>query len=307
VQVTQYEDTVLHALHSEFLYVRFFDVDIRGKGNLIKPKAVANFADPLPNQTIIPVVYITTRALNAMSWNTLHDYAKSIADLLAKKSAEINLHPSEIQIDCDWTTGNKSRYFELLRQLKAQPFFKEKTISATIRLFQAKYAAVAGVPPVGKGLLMVYNMDKLTDFQVENSIITEKTAKEYLDNVGSYPLPLDVALPIYSWTLLFHNNLLAGILRDVTKNDLRNHLLFKRQTNNRYQVSKDTLFEGYPLKKGDIIRYESSSFGTLNTVARYLSDKLKSDSFRVLLYHCDSLNFRNYSKNELEKIFRDFN
>lgn len=307
VSISAFEDSAMKSLHSQFLYVRFFDVDLSPDGNNIKPKAIANFSKPLPQQRIVPVVFITTRALNKMSANRISFYAANIADLLAKKCAGIGIEPNEIQIDCDWTTSNKGNYFEFLRKLKKQPFLKGKKISATIRLYQEKYAKSAGIPPVDKGLLMVYNMNKLTDFRVKNSIITKKTAKDYLDNVGSYPLPLDIALPIYSWTLLFEDAQLKGILREVKEKDLTNPVLFEKQPNNRYLVLLDTIFKGYRLKKGAVIRYENSSFETLNSVAKYLSEKMQQDTFRVLLYHCDSLNFSNYSKDELEKIFSDFN
>lgn len=307
VNILPFEDSVMQTLHSHFLYLRFFDVDVAPGGKGVKPKAIINFGKHLPNQEIIPVVFITTRALNLMNRRALDFYAENISRLLARKAAEIHLNPSEIQIDCDWTVSNKELYFALLKKLKKQPFFKEKLLSATIRLYQSKYTVAAGIPPVDKGLLMVYNMDDLTDFKVENSIITSKTAKNYLDNIASYPLPLDIALPIFSWTLFFDQHAqLKGILREVNGKDLKNESLFEKVSEHRYQVRNDTFYKGYALKKGNILRRESSNFKTIHKVAKYISDKISADSFRLLLYYCDSINFTHYSKYELEKIYSDF-
>lgn len=307
VQLNHFEDSIITALQGKYLYIRFFDVDLSPDGKSVKPIAVADFNKTRPQQKIVPVVFITTRALHKMTPTGTEYYAKNIAALLEKKCKEISTTPDEIQIDCDWTTANKETYFEFLRNLKKQAFLSNKLISATIRLYQEKYIKEAGIPPVDKGLLMVYNMDKLTDFNAKNSIISIETAKKYLDYVTSYPLHLDVALPIYSWTLLFDNAGLQGILRDVGAGDLKNNSIFRQQSGNRFLVKCDTLYKGYQLKKGSVIRYENSSFETLNSVAQYLSGKIRQDSFRVLLYHADSLNLSNYTVHELEKIYTDFN
>lgn len=307
VNVSDYERAVMDSLQSEYLYIRFFDVDINKDGSNVRPKAVVNFGKIIPAQEIIPVVFITTRALNVMPGKKLDFYAKNIALLIKNKAASIHLQPKEIQIDCDWTDGNKYLYFALLKTLKKQPYLRGKTISATIRMYQAKYPGRAGVPPVDKGLLMVYNMGELTNFYEKNSIITVKMAKQYLDHIAAYPLPLDIALPVYSWSLLFHKSNFTGILRSVYYRDLQNTSLFTQQENNRYLVRADTLFKGYYLKAGDLIRYENADFNTVNTIAEYLSSNIKTDSLRILLYHCDSLNFKNISGHEMEKIFSTFN
>src|SRR5690606_5738679 len=107
-------------------------------------------------------------------------------------------------------------------------YFKDKILSVTIRLHQVKYLAAAGIPPADKGLLMVYNIDNLRNVKVENSILNTQSAKSYLEKVGAYPLPLDVALPIFQWTLLFEAEQLKGILRDVSSTDLQNDPLLEK-------------------------------------------------------------------------------
>lgn len=306
VSLSPFEQRYMDSLGSQELFTRFFDVDLSANGKDIQPLAIVNFGENPPTQTIIPVVFITPRALNAMKWPTLSSYAEKIATLLAEKCREISLDPKEIQIDCDWTSTNKAFYFQLLKNLKQQAFFKNKKLSVTIRLHQVKYILAAGVPPADRGLLMVYNMDKLDDHLVDNSIISEETTASYLSNLATYPLPLDIALPIYSWTLLFRNNQLKGIIRNYSLEDFSNSTNLKMSDKKRYQVQLDTVFKGYALKKGDNLRFENSDFNVILSVANQLSKKLKSDSTTILLYHCDSINFSKYPAHELEKIFTSF-
>src|SRR5690606_10207449 len=152
----------------------------------------------------------------------------------------------------------------LLKILKTQPFFQNKTVSATVRLHQIKYQKQNGIPPVDKGLLMVYNMDKLTDIHVHNSIISLQTAKQYLSSIDKYPILLDIALPIYSWTLLFNqkNGALRGILRNIRQTDLDNNAIFIPENRQHFRIATDTVYKGYALKKGDIIRHEQADFQT---------------------------------------------
>src|SRR5699024_9932073 len=146
-------------------------------------------------------------------------------------------------------------------------------------------------------------MNNLKNSTVKNSIINLQTAKQYLSYLSGYPLSLDIALPIYSWALLFEKNKTTpwgkldfkGILRHIDLQDLTNENLFKHQRQNRYLVKNDTFYENYLLEKGELIRLEQADYKTIHQVANYLSSQLKQDSLRVILYQSDSINFKNYT------------
>jgi len=54
------------------------------------------------------------------------------------------------------------------------------------------------VPPVDKGLLMFYNMGKISpDLNARNSIYNRADAEAYLESLPNYRLSLDVALPVF--------------------------------------------------------------------------------------------------------------
>lgn len=295
----------MDSLQAQTLYTRFFDVTLDNH-NTPNPSAMANFSKNLPEQAIIPVVYITKEAINKMPWPKLDFYARNISKLIKQKADSIHIHPKEIQMDMDWNAGNRDIYFALLEKIKAQPYLQNKTLGATIRLHQVKYKDKTGVPPVDKGLLMVYNMDDLTDYAVENSILTLETTKDYLETVDDYPLSLDIALPIYSWTLLFKADGFSGILRNIQEKDLQNNPLFTKKEKNRYLITRDTIFKGYPLQNGQYLRHEKADFKSVDQVARYLSDKITADSLNILLYQSDSLNFQEFTYENMETIFTDF-
>jgi len=304
VNVSDYENRYMDSLKTDRFYLRFFDVDAEGKK--VSPKAIINLGKGLPKHPIVPVVFITPAGLNALSWKELGFYARNIAALIGEKANEIGIVPTEIQIDCDWTQNNKELYFELLNRLKQQAYFKGKLLSVTIRLHQVKYLAAAGIPPADKGLLMVYNIDNLRNVKVENSILNTQSAQSYLETVGSYPLPLDIALPIFQWTLLFEEDQLKGILRDVNGADLKQDPQIESTGTYTYKVKEEHLLKGYTLKKGQLLRLEESHIERVKEISKYLSQRIKGDSLNLLLYHCDSLNFKNYKTNELEKVFSSF-
>lgn len=306
VMISPYEQSFMDSLKSTLLYVRFFDVDATPDGKSIKPIAIAHFDKKITTQKIIPTVFITPKALNAIQWNTVDKDAQNIAALLEKKAGAIELLPGEIQIDCDWTANTKGIYFELLQALKRQPFFKDKILSVTIRMHQVKYRASAGMPPADKGILMVYNMDRLDDINVENSIFNESLAEDYLKNIGNYPLKLDVAFPIFSWSLLFENGILKGILRDWKPVFFEDKSLFEIKKMNQFLVLKDTVLNGYSLKKNQLIRYEYSDIKALSKISKFISRRLNKESLNILLYHCDAHNFKQYQIQDLERLFTDF-
>lgn len=304
VTISDYENRYMDSLKTDRIYLRFFDVNVEDKK--VSPKAIINIGKGLPRQPIVPVVFITPAGLNAMSWKELEFYARNIAALIEKKAKEAGIVPVELQIDCDWTQNNKALYFELLNKLKQQAYFKDKLLSVTIRLHQVKYHVAAGIPPADKGLLMVYNIDNLRNVKVENSILNTESAKSYLETVGAYPLPLDIALPIFQWTLLFEAEQLKGILRDVGSTDLQNDQQLEKTGTYTYKVKDDHSLKGYILKKGQLLRLEESHIERVKEISKYLAQRIKGDSLNLLLYHCDSLNFKNYKTNELEKVFSSF-
>jgi hypothetical protein len=298
-QLSAYEKARMDSLKIDTLYVKFFDVDWDEATRQPVPKAVISFKEK-PGFAIIPTVFITNESLQQMDSLKTGWLAGKIVSLVKGILAKDSLAaPTELQIDCDWSVSTKEKYFSLLKQVKL--LMPATKLSATIRLYQTKYYDRAGVPPVDKGLLMCYNMGNLKDIAAVNSIIETAELKKYIGNLGDYPLPLDVALPIFSWKVWFSKGVYNGIIRDLPDTLLNNKTFTKN--NNSFTVQSDTLLAGYNFKRGDVIRLEKSDVNTVLQAAAMVSSKLKNTRCRVSLYHLDAVLLSKYSTNELESIF----
>ncbi|MEJ7587494.1 MAG: hypothetical protein WKI04_08030, partial [Ferruginibacter sp.] len=208
---------------------------------------------------------------------------------------------NEIQIDCDWTASTSKNYFILLRYIK---LLSKVNISATIRLHQVKYFNKTGVPPVDRGLLMCYNMGNLKKPATTNSILETSELKKYTGNLSSYPLTLDVALPLFEWKVLFRHNIYKGLIKNIQADIFT--ASFSRKNEHRIEILKDTILSGYDLKKGDMIRNEESNIAEIMATAEEISKHLKNSHLRVSLYHLDSVTLNKFKTNELENIYRIF-
>lgn len=308
-QPGDYEMKRMKATGASDIYLRFFDVDWDEATGDAAPVAIVRFPqDGTPlDFNITPVIFITNRTLRHLEDTSVAAViASNISRLTAHLCRQAKLDPAkiqEVQIDCDWTAQTKNIYFSLLKRLKKQSFFEGKRISATIRMHQIKFPDKSGIPPVDKGLLMVYNMGDTQEPGSHNSILDVATAKDYLKHLEGYPLKLDVALPIFSWCLLFEEGRFAGILRDLDPDALKNNPIFVPQGDNSYRCVKDTIWNDFIFKRHVVVRTEKPAYKDILAIARYTADRIKNDSLHVLLYHADSLILSKFSDEQLEKIF----
>lgn len=289
------------------MYLRLYDVEWNATRNEAVPVAPLRLPQQMDKRfRYVPVVFIKQEALLHVKDSSLPSFAAHINAMTAGMCNAAGIQPDELQMDCDWTGSTRDKYFSLLKLLKDEPWFKGKTISATIRMHQVKYKQGMGIPPVDKGLLMCYNMGDIKKYDAENSIIDPDVAEQYLDYLGTYPLKLDIALPLFDWCLLFRDKKFRGILRDVEAVQLNGNKLFRSDAQNRYTCLRDTLWQGYTLQKGDVLRLEDARVADIESVAAYTARKIKQDSLNVVFFHCDSLILSKYSADELEKVLDSY-
>jgi hypothetical protein len=266
-----------------------------------KPLAPIRFENiPSGKLSITPVVFITNETLQHATVTQMDTLAANIVRLLSSIAITNKLSLSnEVQIDCDWAAGTKEKYFYLLKNIRQQSFLNNKTLSATRRLHQLKFISTSGIPPVDKGLLMYYNMGNLRQPQTKNSILDVDEAEKYITNVSSYPLPLDVALPLFDWYVWFHQGQYKGLIHTF---ELENTSL----ANERIQFDKDTTVNGFTFEKGDWLRYEGSATEEIKEAAKSIRRKLRQSELTLIFYHLDSANLINYKPHELEAIYNSF-
>jgi hypothetical protein len=212
----------------------------------------------------------------------------------------------EVQFDCDWTKSTKDKYFAFLEETKK--LFTQQVVSSTIRLYQYKYPKEAGLPPVGRGMLMCYNAGDIKDTGTKNSIFDKQEIMSYLD-AGEYPIPLDYALPIFEWAVLyrdgkFKNILSASVLRE------EHHFSLKPEPDDRQQVALEDFVYGYTdagilIRKGDKIRFEQPDMEHVKELAQWLAEHKNNQEAIVSFYHLNDHDLQKHSK-AVESIFNSF-
>ena len=210
--LSQEEKTLLDSLQASKLFIRYFDVDWDETTKQPIPKAPITFKN-IPEYKIVPVIFVTNKTMLNIHQKDLPQLAKNILYRIESLQTEQLPDFEEIQIDCDWSEKSRNNYFGLLLELK-KIMGVSKVITATIRLHQVKFSNRTGIPPVDKGVLMVYNMAALNDINTFNSIFDAEIIKQYTDNLGDYPLGLDLAFSIYNQNVLFRAGQYISVWRD---------------------------------------------------------------------------------------------
>ena len=123
---------------------------------------------------------------------------------------------------------------------------------------------------------MVYNTDRFDNYTTENSILNSETVEPYLNRDLGFSLPLDIALPVFQWNIIFRNNRFVRIARPFEEPD-----------------------------SGEEVRHEQVPASELIKTMELLNRYLHTDSARhsTILYHLDSTNIDKYSHEDIKGIY----
>jgi hypothetical protein len=291
------------------IYFKIFEVDYNETmGNFPYEKNRLNIynKEDLDSITIVPTVFIKNEIFKYNTEKTLDNLADNIVFLIDKYHYDYNdkviFEYSEIQIDCDWTKSTKDKYFYLLKKIKE---LSKKKISCTLRLYPYKYPDIMGVPPVDGAMLMCYNLIKPLSNKTKNSILDLDELKLYLNKRRSYPIHLDVALPVFYWTQWYQNNRFAGLL-NINSTDLDG---FTKKTKPMwYEVTKDYTYEYQTyFKKGDEIKCEEIPAATINEAISIIKKNVELDkNTTISLFHLDDSTLKKYSNEEFSSFYSSF-
>jgi hypothetical protein len=306
-------------------YIRFFDIDWSAMRQEAIPVGIVNFGyNERFVKEFIPCIFITNAVMMKSSKSQLdtlasrifrkvNDISESLVNQQkwSKDSVSVvkngvmieNWH--EIQIDCDWSEKSKENYFYFLKSLKK--LFNNKQISATVRLWQLKYQTKAGIPPVDKAMLMCYSTGNAREYNIQNSIATFEELKSYI-NGQKYALPLDFALPIYNWAVLFRNQKFKAIISDFdTQTTINDSSLYHHIKDNRYIFKSDTVMGNIYIRYGDELRLESLKSDDLEKLAKLLSNSdLYTTKSTISFFSWDTTYIQNYGKENIKNYFDRF-
>lgn len=251
------------------LYMRFFDVGWDEVGRAAHPISALEFASPVPERVeIIPVVYLVNNVFLNIPYRDVEQLAQNVGQKIDRMASDQGIRFGQVQIDCDWTDGSRRNYFHFAELLNRQLQEQGKTLSATIRLHQVKYAERTGVPPVDRGMLMFYNFGRIQADATRSSIFNAQDASLYASFIESYRLPLDVVLPLFSWTVHSREGEVVGLSEELTAEELDSFEGFQKLSPNRYTVQRSFFFHGRYFVRGDRIVIEETTPEMTQAAAR---------------------------------------
>lgn len=299
----------INKLQVKKIYVKFFEVDYNETmGNFPYEKNRPREYEfrKLDSLSIVPTIFIKNEIFQYNTEKSLDKLADNIVFLIDKYHKDYSdkniFDYSEIQIDCDWTKSTKEKYFYLLKKIKE---LSNKEISCTLRLYPYKYPDIMGVPPVDRAMLMCYNLIKPLSHKDKNSILDISELESYLNERRSYPMHLDVALPVFYWTQWYENNRFSGLL-NLNSSDIAGFT--KPVKPMWYEVTKDSTYQYDTFfKKGDQIKCEEVSAETISKAISIIKKNVELDSNATIsLFHLDDSTFKKYNNEEISSFYSSF-
>lgn len=275
------------------LYVRYFDVDWPPTDTAPKPVAPINFRTSPDSCQIIPVIYFRNRVFEKISPAAILLLAGKVFEKV--RSIEDR---KEIQFDCDWTDRTKENYFNFLKTYRE---LSGSQLSCTIRLHQIKYPQKTGIPPVDHGVLMYYNMGNI-DASTDRSIYDKNIAHRYTPFLRTYPLKLDLALPIFAWGLHIRNGKVIQLLNKMSAPLLEHDTSFVKMSTNWYRAKTATFKSGYYFREGDQVKFESVTKDDLREIVDDINRHTNHRIGNLIFFDLDSQNIALYDKNIFKEI-----
>jgi hypothetical protein len=300
---TPQDRNLCQQIGTQRLYVRFFDINWNSSFGMGVPVGVLQVKKTLNDPAvdgllIIPTVFIVNRVFEQTRDDQLAVLAKKTAtkirSIARRTGAKSFRNYSEIQIDCDWTATTRDRFFQFLRQLQLQePHLR---LTCTLRLHQYRDRRLMGIPPVRSAVLMCYNTGNVKNRIETNSILNLKDVNAYLKG-KTYPLPLDVALPMFQWGAWYRGIKFQGLLGALSLESAKKTSFLKLvDPPNRFQVTADTVFQGSYLRLGDAIRIDGPTTKSLKATIGQLKKKLGNPVKRVVWFDWEYENVRQQQK-----------
>jgi len=288
----------------ERLFVRFFDVDLDAGGAPV-PVSELECRGGLPaGVRVVPVVFLAERVFrSACDPSRMAGQVAGKIERIASRSGFAP--PREIQLDCDWTESSRESFFAFLRAIKrTSP--PGTLLSATLRLHQVKFHEREGVPPVDRATLMLYNMGQVEAPAPGNSIIDGSVFRPYAAALGGYPLPFDLALPIYRWGLVYRSDRLARIVNDLGKDDVAAAGdALAALGEGRFLCRRGTHLRGAALYAGDLLRLEAAEFPAVRECLRLARRRLNGRAAGLVFYHLDAGSITRFGPGRILDLARE--
>lgn len=287
------------------MYVKFFEIEKNGNSAALPiSKTQLTFIEAnAKGIEIIPTVYIKNEVFKKCSESQLDKLAENVYFLIEKKFSEqfsdLKVQFNEIQIDCDWTISTQENYFSFLEKFKEMGKF---TLSATLRLYPYKFPHKMGILPVDRAMLMCYNLISPLDAGSRNSILDLHELEKYLYGANEYPVPLDLALPIYSSALIVQNNQFTAIHYGDNAR-LKESLTLKKEP--WYFSKVDSVLPNLYLRKGDKVKLETISAERVREALKIIRRNITfKQGMTLSLFHLQNNQIQQFNYAEVSSFYR---
>ena len=114
---------------------------------------------------------------------------------------------------------------------------------------------------------------------------------------------MDIALPAYSWSIVFRNKEFYQVENDLSENDLKSCSFLRPVGNHLYEVTQDTVVFDLFLRPGDEIRAEAIDKELLQDAAKLAQKAVNTDSFSVALFELSESEIKNYDHETIEAVY----
>ena len=275
----------LEKRHVTQIYLRLMDFDLDPETQLPTAMAPLQVIATLPKAIhFTPVVFLKNRLFEKMNKAEVKELAVQVGQVVVQNAARHFIF-HELQIDCDWTISTQKNYFAFLEHLNENLHPKKILVSSTIRLHQVKYRTLTGVPPVKRGMLMFYNLGMLATDAKNSSIYNSVDASRYLSAIESYPLPLDVVFPLFSWIIQSRD---SNIIELISDSSLEFENFLKSQhplSDHEWIITRSQFHQGRYYREGDHLKEESTSPAELKkAVTQVLKSKKSPSEFGTIAF-----------------------
>jgi hypothetical protein len=316
-----FDTTFLSTLNIKKLYIKLFDVGFREGEGVVPVSSLVGDLAVIPSEVEnIPTVFITNEAflktektgIDALAqkvflkiqsyYSTADTPSRLIRDVPSVYRAFTAV--KELQIDCDWSEKTREKYFDFLKKLKTlmPPSVK---LSVTIRLHQVKYRSKTGVPPVDRGMLMMYNVLNPREFSDRNSIFDAQEVESYLKKQKVYPLPLDVVLPLFSWGITYRHNKFFELLNGLTRAEA-DKVPWLEKNNTFYLFRTDTVIQNHYFRIGDLLKIEDVTPSVFSTSLELARPIISNDTLNVSFFHYDSKLINDINPSTIQNVYKSW-
>lgn len=313
LQLSTAEREALTNLRIGRLFVRFFDVEWSAAEAAPRPLAIVDLEKPeaVPaGVAVVPVVFVRADVFSKIAAEELPTLADRTWRLTRHLAESGGFALRELQVDCDWTASTRTAYFAFLEHLGRLARPSGVTLAATIRLHQVKYRERTGVPPVERGMLMFYNMGRLSADSAAVSIFDPAAAAGYLARLRDYPLPLDAALPLWAWTVHLRDGDVVGLLQSTDPAELESVPWLRRLAPGRFQATRTAFLHGELVRADDILKAEGAGADETRVAAEMVVAALGTSGPRgafptrtVALFDLSERNLARHGQTSLERLF----